>query len=78
MDMPRKRKTVASQVAARGPLPELPEELISELVKGVVTVETEDGHGSGFAITNDGYLLTNAHVVGDAAAVKVKFQQGLV
>jgi transposase-like protein len=39
MDMPRKRKTVASQVAARGPLPELPEELISELVKGPMTPE---------------------------------------
>jgi hypothetical protein len=51
-------------------------QMISELVKGVVTVETEDGHGSGFAITNDGYLITNAHVVGDAVTVKVKFQQG--
>ncbi len=51
-------------------------EMISALVQGVVTVETEDGHGSGFAITNDGYLITNAHVVGDASLVKVKFHKG--
>lgn len=51
-------------------------EMLSALVKGVVTVETSDGHGSGFLVTNDGYLLTNAHVVEDDATVKVKFQQG--
>lgn len=35
MDMPMKKKrTVASQVAARGPLPDLPEGLLDELVKG--------------------------------------------
>lgn len=51
-------------------------EMISALVQGVVTVETDDGHGSGFAISNDGYLITNAHVVGDASLVKVKFHKG--
>ncbi len=38
MDMPMKKKrTVASQAAARGPLPELPEALLDELVKGPMT-----------------------------------------
>jgi S1-C subfamily serine protease len=51
-------------------------DMISALVTGVVTVETKDGHGSGFLITNDGNIITNAHVVGDQATVKVKFEQG--
>jgi serine protease Do len=51
-------------------------DMLAELVKGTVTVETDDGHGSGFLITNDGYLITNAHVVRDQGTVKVRFQQG--
>ena len=39
MDMPmkKKRQTVARQAAARGPLPELPKELLDQLVKGPMT-----------------------------------------
>lgn len=38
MDMPMKKKrTIASQAAARGPLPALPEGLLDELVKGPMT-----------------------------------------
>lgn len=51
-------------------------DMLSALVKGVVTIETKNGHGSGFLITNDGHLVTNAHVVGDAALVTVRFEQG--
>ena len=44
MDMPMKKKrTVASQAAARGPLPALPEALLDELVKGPMTpAEVQD------------------------------------
>jgi putative transposase len=44
MDMPMKKKrTVASQAAARGPLPSLPEGLLDELVKGPMTpAEAQD------------------------------------
>ncbi|KGC31893.1 putative transposase [Burkholderia pseudomallei] len=38
MDMPMKKKrTIASQAAARGPLPELPKALPDQLVKGPMT-----------------------------------------
>ena len=37
MDMPTKKRTVASQAAERGPLPKLPDELIDQLVKGPMT-----------------------------------------
>ena len=39
MGMPRKRNTVAAQAASRGPLPELPAELVDQLVKGPMTPE---------------------------------------
>lgn len=51
-------------------------EMLSALVKAVATVQTSDGHGSSFLITNDGYLITNQHVVSNESLVKVKFEQG--
>jgi S1-C subfamily serine protease len=51
-------------------------EMLSSLVKAVVTVMDDMGHGSGFLVANDGYIITNEHVVGAAALVKVKFEQG--
>src|SRR5690349_4411860 len=37
----------------------------------------EDGSGSGFVISSDGYVVTNDHVVGGAKEVKVTFSDGL-
>jgi serine protease Do len=34
------------------------------------------GQGSGFLISNDGYILTNNHVVADADVIKVKLSDG--
>jgi hypothetical protein len=51
-------------------------DMMSALVKAVVTIQTEKGHGSGFVITNDGHVITNEHVVGRDGQVKVKFEQG--
>ena len=40
----------------------------------VATVISEDSHGSACVISQDGYLLTNFHVVGQNDTVRVKFQ----
>ena len=43
-----------------------------EKLKGVaVTVRTSSGHGSGVILDKTGYVLTNAHVVGDSAHVVI-------
>ncbi|TGS90052.1 serine protease, partial [Mesorhizobium sp. M8A.F.Ca.ET.213.01.1.1] len=36
------------------------------------------GHGSGFVIAQDGLVVTNFHVVGDARAVRVTMPDGAV
>jgi len=49
----------------------------AELVlRASVVVESEGGHGSGVLISPDGLMLTAAHVVRSAPAMKVRLQDG--
>jgi SpoVK/Ycf46/Vps4 family AAA+-type ATPase len=48
----------------------------SALQAAVATIKFDGGHGSGYFIARDGYLLTNRHVVGDNKFVTVKLTTG--
>lgn len=48
----------------------------SQIRSAIVTVTTSTGHGSGFIISEKGYVLTNSHVVGKNAIVRVKLPTG--
>lgn len=47
------------------------------ITNSVVTIRTGGGHGSGFVVSADGYILTNNHVVEGSERVTVRFRSGL-
>ncbi len=50
---------------------------ISDAVGSVVLILAGGGHGSGFLISSDGYLMTAEHVVGADRTVKIRWSDGL-
>lgn len=51
-------------------------QVVRQVRPAVVSVKRGGGSGSGVIIRQDGVVLTNAHVVGDAKSVKIKLANG--
>jgi S1-C subfamily serine protease len=51
--------------------------IIDQSIKGVVTVKTDISQGTGFIITDDGYIVTNYHVIEGAKAASIYTYDGV-
>jgi serine protease Do len=65
-----------SKIALAGSLKAGPRK-IADATGSVVTIINSTGSGSGFLVSTDGYVLTDAHVVGDDKTVRVRWPDGL-
>jgi putative serine protease PepD len=63
----------APVVAGGGADSDLVRSVYAAASPSVVSVRTGSGSGTGFLVESDGTIVTNAHVVGDATQVKVRF-----
>jgi S1-C subfamily serine protease len=52
------------------------ESLVAKAAPAVVGIEHAQGQGSGLILSPDGYVLTNAHVVGRARSLRVRLSEG--
>jgi len=52
------------------------EAIYAAVIPGVVTVQASNDLGSGIVYNSDGYIVTNAHVVGSETKVEVDFADG--
>jgi putative serine protease PepD len=72
--------SVIDSVQPSGRAPESIAGIADAALPSVVSIATQTGTGSGFIITDDGYIITNNHVIADSAAaggeVSVSLQDG--
>lgn len=72
--------TVSAEMARSTPSPTPGVRPIADLVRdidaGLVQITTPDHTGSGFVVSQDGLIVTNAHVVGEHTSVTVRFVDG--
>jgi putative serine protease PepD len=61
-------------VSSSGSKSEIARAVYAAASPSVVSVRTQSGSGTGFLVDSNGTIVTNAHVVGDASQVQVRFQ----
>ncbi|HEY9693002.1 MAG TPA: serine protease [Oculatellaceae cyanobacterium] len=67
----------AIRVSAKTADQEIANQVYKKVNPAVVTIKAGRGHGSGFVVSKDGLVFTNAHVVADApSVVTVEFSDG--
>jgi len=66
------RANASAQAAAAGDIPGI----VRKVEPSVVTIQHDQGTGSGVVWSKDGVVVTNAHVVGEARDVQVAFFDG--
>lgn len=71
-----------SHVSSEISIPAVPassgvESAIERAIAASVTIKTKEGHGSGFLISADGYILTSFHVIRDSSDLQAVFQNEL-
>ncbi len=53
--------------------------VIERVIPSVVTIRTDIGQGTGFVLTNDGYIVTNAHVLsGENFVQSINYRQEII
>ena len=80
-DTAQRRSKTAKKVLINRVYPEAFQDkakLFERAMQAVVTIRTDSGHGSGFVISEEGHLMTNAHCVKGKQSVRVIFSNGFV